>query len=205
MFRRRGCSGRLPRGGVDRNNFVGTVAEAAPVASLAEAWIETILLVPWPRQPRSPPSRRRGSKLQITADIRMAVASPPSRRRGSKLRGCRCGECHGRSPPSRRRGSKPCRPQVRTARLHVASLAEAWIETCPAPVSWSSQSVASLAEAWIETPTSTAMAAAFPRRLPRGGVDRNAVRSGISEITIVASLAEAWIETIRDAALCRSG
>ena len=122
--------GRLPRGGVDRN-LVNELVSAAP----------------W----ESPPSRRRGSKLVYPSPSRGGYASPPSRRRGSKRswRISRAG--NGRSPPSRRRGSKQTAGLHRDARILVASLAEAWIETTTRSIKPGSARC----------------------RLSRGGVDRN--------------------------------
>ncbi len=124
--------------------------------------------------PESPPSRRRGLKHFLADGMADSRLSPPSRRRGLK----RFGNSHG------------------PAQQHVASFAEAWIETSnngahgkqsmTSPPSRrrglkqpyagerrTAWSVASFAEAWIETISSDR----FPRQL------------------MVASFAEAWIET----------
>ena len=101
-------TGRLPRGGVDRNIDISPIRVA---------------------QGGSPPARRRGSKPALRGTKRGPWQSPPARRRGSKLE-------HGfafgigiASPPARRRGSKPFANDKRHAFMLVASRAEAWIET----------------------------------------------------------------------------
>ena len=231
---------RLPRGGVDRNFFV-TKARPAKLRSPPSRRRGSKRRLPRPllRGHRSPPSRRRGSKRSSTRISSSPCRSPPSRRRGSKRRLPRPLLRGHRSPPSRRRGSKPHPRTVRPHRQPVASLAEAWIETsarrCCAlwglvaslAEAWiettrksrgsRSTVVASLAEAWIETPMSCGSRPAMRRRLPRGGVDRNAAsricdghcpgrlpRGGVDRNSnsnaqhrnaLVASLAEAWIET----------
>ena len=55
------------------------------VASLAEAWIETTQPCSQTTASPSPPSRRRGLKHPVICKDTLAVLSPPSRRRGLKL------------------------------------------------------------------------------------------------------------------------
>ena len=101
---------------------------------------------------------------------------------------------HRASPPSRRRGLKLAAKQTCCKASLVASLAEAWIETCNWCCCRRWCRVASLAEAWIETSKPT-----FYRFVPRSPPSR---RRGLKRHTLcpdrdilVASLAEAWIET----------
>ena len=54
------------------------------VASLAEAWIETLYRGHLLTSVRSPPSRRRGLKLRFFGVEDFPFVSPPSRRRGLK-------------------------------------------------------------------------------------------------------------------------
>ena len=153
-------SRRLPRGGVDRNYHAARHARHDPVASRAEAWIETIPPTITARAWRSPPARRRGSKLGTRPDGRITVMSPPARRRGSKRQSCRHYRLSPQSPPARRRGSKP--------------------ETVLANSRW--QPVASRAEAWIETADMIFGATTLARRLPRGGVDRKTVDAARTDL-----------------------
>ena len=143
----------------------------------------------------SPPPRRRGSKRadRMRADAvprrlprggvdrnlpRFAAIIPKGGRlpRGGVDRNSTTGlvaKSGQKSPPPRRRGSKPANPSRSHLRLHVASPAEAWIETSPmvfkkataaSPpprrrgskhvgciAKWIASRVASPAEAWIET------------------------------------------------------
>src|SRR3546814_16841651 len=54
------------------------------VASCAEAWIETTIIIQMPRDRVSPPARRRGSKRRRPLPVSAVSTSPPARRRGSK-------------------------------------------------------------------------------------------------------------------------
>ena len=101
----------------------------------------------------SPPARRRGLKLININKYIYQLGSPPARRRGLKLTGRK----HG------------------IGIRHVASRAEAWIETPSHHWARSGTGVASRAEAWIET----------------------ALGMRTSVMNEVASRAEAWIETYR--------
>ena len=81
-----------------------------PVASFAEAWIENFFVSNTDLIVTSPPSRRRGLKIQNTPKDTKIWKSPPSRRRGLKI-------------------ASMC---VSTPPETVASFAEAWIEKCNA-------------------------------------------------------------------------
>ena len=76
------------------------------VASFAEAWIENYQNLQIQSENLSPPSRRRGLKIQNTPKDTKIWKSPPSRRRGLKI-------------------ASMC---VSTPPETVASFAEAWIE-----------------------------------------------------------------------------
>src|SRR5690606_23104170 len=100
-------SGRLPRGGVDRNLALIREQYQAEVASRVEAWIETARRRSGHRPRGSPPAWRRGSKPrspcpivrtgQVASRVEAWIetdsmsagsgrrASPPAWRRGSKL------------------------------------------------------------------------------------------------------------------------
>ena len=143
--------------------------------------------------------------------------SPPSRRRGLKLEYLQYLLKHSQSPPSRRRGLKFTTKQVRfscnNCRLLrggvdwnvrykwnkiwvlVASFAEAWIEINITPYAPAFLKVASFAEAWIEIANNFNMLYVLSSRLLRGGVDWNyAMNTSLLNGFNVASFAEAWIE-----------
>ena len=144
----------------------------------------------------SPPVRRRGLKLRCSASKAGIRLSPPVRRRGLKPS---CGASPSReapSPPVRRRGLKLRTRHTAQVAVHVASRAEAWIET------W-------YINAW--KPSGTASPPVRRRGLKqgfclgshRGGrsppVRRRGLKLALQDLQAhavdVASRAEAWIET----------
>ncbi len=154
----------------------------AGVAPLAGAWIETAL-------PRSAAAASGGRAPRGRVD-RNTLSNPsssgrqtsrPSRARGSKLQ---VGDVERRqkaSRPSRARGSK-----------HDKDLPKYW-----------KRSVAPLAGAWIETGTCASRRCSAWCRAPRGRVDRNQSWPVMHPTPGVAPLAGAWIETCT-ATCCRS-
>ncbi len=109
--------------------------------------------------------------------------SPPSRRRGSKPSFDMDDLGVNLSPPSRRRGSKQPSTMSIILLCPVASLAEAWVETCHRPIAAAPEGVASLAEAWVETDPSPFPWSSDHSRLPRGGVGRNICDSPGGEVS----------------------
>ena len=187
--------GRLPHGGVDRNDG----DRAGGAAAL-----------------RSPPTRRRGSKHELAGFARAKIRSPPTRRRGSKQIAAALGHSEagrlphggvdrnylsrewrglvrgrlphggvdrnapssrgkgnlGESPPTRRRGSKP---ELRRRLFEVDSrLPHGGVDRNHPGMEF---------EDFVD------------RRLPHGGVDRNLSPEALSLCQAVASHTEAWIET----------
>ena len=157
---------------------------------------------------RSPPTRRRGSKLldQVRHVDRERVASHAEAWiETSSTAAAR----------SFRSGRLPCGGADRNAAddetvvvefADVASRAEARIETISSSPTGGCREVASRAEAWIET------SPAAPRRSGRRSsppVRRRGSKHGIlvrgDEIGRVASRAEAWIETCRASQTSRPG
>ena len=164
---------RLPRGGVDRNKVAGVDGKAWS-SRLPRGGVDRNMAkrVGRLRPCRSPPPRRRGSKLTAPESLAGLEASPPPRRRGSKLGGYDTHESGwGRlprggvdrnktdvetirrrlkSPPPRRRGSKRVITNI------LANDARS-----PPPRRRGSKLCAQIRREVAQ------------RRLPRGGVDRN--------------------------------
>ena len=171
------------------------VAQSDPVASRAEAWIETSARRPgrrccrgrlprggvdrnFDRQQHGRPLDRRlprgGVDRNGVVSLISSVTSrsPPARRRGSKRPIHEALRRLHRSPPARRRGSKPQRARCGAGSFRVASRAEAWIETrskWPGGMSMRSPP----ARRRGSKPERPNADPGDRRRLPRGGVDRN--------------------------------
>ena len=187
---------RLPRGGVDRNTHPSQQARShKPVASHAEAWIETLLQSEPCRAGRSPPTRRRGSKLDHAVITDKPSRSPPTRRRGSK---------HPSRPPSPRlsgrlpRGGVDRNPMIRGApqitlrRLPRGGVDRNTYMQAVNIITFQSPPTRRRGSKHTSRHTQPRMSG----RLPRGGVDRNTYMQAVNIITFqVASHAEAWIET----------
>ena len=140
----------------------------------------------------SPPSRGRGLKLPVLAELVSEHMSPPSRGRGLKPSIWLFGAGVWWSPPSRGRGLKQFSP-VRTSttrksppsrgrglkqpmlgettHLAVAPFTGAWIETPLGAVCYQFLKVAPFTGAWIETVGVTRSPSELTSRPLHGGVD----------------------------------
>ncbi len=185
---------RLHHGGVDRNWSIVSVTKKGNVASITEAWIETTVSEVSTSEAIVASITEAWIETRSNRAMLGSMSSPPSRRRGSKLQrggnpagsGRRLhhggvdrntatsvpvGMCRSRLHHGGVDRNRP--PTVENVAEVVASITEAWIETPPGGSPIEPHGVASITEAWIET-------RAPEQQLP---VDR------------VASITEAWIET----------
>ena len=121
---------RLPRGGVDRNALVTGAAQHAVVASRAEAWIETIKLLPKP-VPANVASRAEAWIETSSADMRSVRVAGRLPRGGvdRNIYARDLTHANRKSPPARRAWIETRQSKGASHLCRVASRAEAWIET----------------------------------------------------------------------------
>ena|GEM_PF-7078887 len=142
------------------------------VASRAEAWVETCSGGAQSGPPAQVASRAEAWVETQAAPSRSSSSSwsPPARRRGLKQAANGISRPDRKSPPARRRGLKRGKTGDYSAAYQSPPARRRGLKHPASPPCLLASEVASRAEAWVETATLTVQGKTAPRRLPRGGV-----------------------------------